>query len=132
MKHILLIDDEKYLSLVVQACLQKLGGWTVSIAASGQEGLLKAQTVQPDAILLDMMMPDLDGRMVLQRLRSDPLTASTPVVLLTAKVHPILQGEYDQLKIAGVLRKPFEPLQLVPQIAALLAWDCPALPERPT
>lgn len=122
-KHILLIDDEQHLSLVTQTCLQKLGGWRVSIAASGQEGLLKAEAERPDAILLDMMMPDLDGHMVLQRLRANPLTEVTPVILFTAKVNPIAQSEFDRLKISGILGKPFEPLQLVSQIATLLHWD---------
>ncbi|MBD1854267.1 hypothetical protein [Leptolyngbya sp. FACHB-1624] len=57
-KHILLIDDEKYLSLVIQTCLVKLGGWSVSIAESRQDGLLKAETELPDAIVLDIMMAD--------------------------------------------------------------------------
>lgn len=122
-KHILVIDDEKHLSLVIQACLQKFGGWKVSIASSGQEGLLKAETEQPDAILLDMMMPDLDGHMVLQRLRANPVTEVMPVILFTAKVNPIAHSEYDRLRILGILGKPFEPLRIVPQIATLLDWD---------
>jgi CheY-like chemotaxis protein len=125
MKHILLIDDEKYLGLVIQTCLEKLGGWSVSIAQSGQEGLNKAETELPDAILLDMMMPDLDGRMVLNRLRANPKTGRIPVILLTAKINPVAQNEFEQLKVMGILAKPFEPLQLVPQIAKLLNWDDP-------
>jgi CheY-like chemotaxis protein len=122
-KHILLIDDEEYLSLVIQTCLEKLGGWRVSIADSGQDGLLKAETELPDAILLDMMMADLDGRRVLERLRENPKTESIPVILLTAQSNPVAKSESEQLKVTGILAKPFEPLQLVPQIAALLNWD---------
>jgi CheY-like chemotaxis protein len=122
-KCILLIDDEKSLSAVIRTCLQKLGGWTVVTAELGNEGLLKATTTQPDAILLDIMMPDLDGLTVLQRLKSNPVTQAIPVVLLTAKVQAVHQNEYAQLDIAGVLVKPFNPLTLADQVAQMLGWS---------
>lgn len=121
-KRILLIDDEKALSVVIKTCLQKLGGWTVVTAELGSEGLMKAETTQPDAILLDIMMPDLDGFTVLQRLKSNPVTQAIPVVLLTAKVQSAHQSEYAQLDIAGVLVKPFDPLKLADQVAQALGW----------
>ncbi|MCY6491182.1 response regulator [Leptolyngbya sp. GGD] len=122
-KHILLIDDEKYLSLVIQTCLVKLGGWSVSIAESRQDGLLKAETELPDAILLDIMMADLDGWKVLEHLRANPKTEKIPVILLTVTSNPVVKSDSEQLQVAGILAKPFEPLQLVPQIATLLNWD---------
>ena len=121
-KRILLIDDEKYLSSVIQICLKKLGGWTVLSAESGSEGLLKAETEQPDAILLDVMMPDLDGPTVLQRLKANPATQAIPVIFLTAKVQSADHKKYAQLKIAGVLAKPFDPLKLADQVAKTLSW----------
>lgn len=121
-KCILLIDDEKSLSMVIKTCLQKLGGWTVITAELGREGLLKAEATQPDAILLDIMMPDLDGFTVLQRLKSNPVTQAIPVVLLTAKVQSAYSGEYAQLDVAGVLVKPFDPLKLADQLAQTLGW----------
>lgn len=121
-KQILLIDDEENLVSVIQICLQKLGGWTVLTASSGAEGLRHAEAFQPDAILLDVMMPDLDGLSVLRQLRQNPLTQSIPVVLLTAKIQSAHQNEYAQLDIAGVLAKPFDPLLLANHVAQLLNW----------
>ena len=121
-KLILLIDDEKRLSSVIQMCLQKLGGWTVLTAESGREGLSKAETEKPDAILLDLMMPDMDGMTVLRKLQANPITAEIPVILLTAKVQSANYNEYTQLRIAGVIAKPFDPLKLAKQVAQTLGW----------
>ncbi|OKH37627.1 two-component system response regulator [[Phormidium ambiguum] IAM M-71] len=122
-KSILLIDDEKRLSIVIQMCLQKLGGWRVVTAESGKEGLSKAETEKPDAILLDLMMPDMDGITVLGKLQANPNTAEIPVILLTAKVQSANQHEYTQLKIAGLIAKPFDPLKLASQVAQTLGWE---------
>ncbi len=121
-KHILLIDDEKHISTVVKACLVTLGGWIVLTADSGQEGLLKAQQELPDAILLDVMMPDMNGITLLQELRKEPKTQHIPVLLLTAKAQMSDRHEYTHLDIAGVITKPFEPLKLAAQIAEVLGW----------
>lgn len=122
-KHILLIDDEKHISTVVKACLVTLGGWAVSMAESGQEGFLKAKQEQPDAILLDVMMPDMSGLSMLKALRKDPLTQAIPVLLLTANAQISDRHEYADLDIAGVITKPFEPLKLADQIAEMLGWQ---------
>lgn len=122
-KSILLIDDEKRLSSVIQMCLQKLGGWQVFTAESGREGLSKAETEKPDAILLDLMMPDMDGMTVLKKLQANPNTAEIPVILLTAKVQSENKNEYAHLKIAGVIAKPFDPLTLASQVAQTLGWQ---------
>jgi CheY-like chemotaxis protein len=124
-KRILLIDDETNLVMVIQVCLEKLGRWTVTSAESGAEGLRKAATEQPDAILLDVMMPDLDGLAVLERLRANPGTQNIPVILLTAKIQYAYQNEYAQLDIAGVLAKPFNPMELASQVSTLLGWPSP-------
>jgi CheY-like chemotaxis protein len=122
-KRILLIDDEKRLARVIQACLTKLGGWTVIVAASGSEGLVKAQTEQPDAILLDVMMPDIDGLTLLRQLKENSLTETIPVILLTAKLPTIDPNQAEPLPIAGMIAKPFEPLNLPEQIAEILNWQ---------
>ena len=122
-KRILLIDDETNLVLVIQICLQKLGGWTVLTAESGAEGLGKAEIERPDAILLDVMMPDLDGFTVLKRLKANPTTQNIPVILLTAKIQSAQHKEYAQLDIAGVLAKPFNPMELAHHVAELLDWQ---------
>lgn len=122
-KSILLIDDEKHLSTVIQACLEKLGGWIVLKASSGSEGLRKANTEQPDAILLDIMMPDIDGVTLLHKLQESPATQYIPVILLTAKVQQNNYKQYSQLPIIGVIAKPFDPLTLAEQVAKALKWQ---------
>ncbi len=122
-KHILLIDDEEYIRTVVKTCLVNLGGWAVSMAESGQEGLLIAKKEHPDAILLDYMMPGMNGIMLLRELRKETTTRSIPVVMLTARVQPSDQVEYTELDVLGVISKPFEPLNLTTQVATMLGWQ---------
>ncbi len=121
-KRILVIDDEKNLCTLIQTCLEYLGGWEVLTALSGSEGLSEAQTQQPDAILLDVMMPDLDGLTLCKELHNNPTTQAIPVVLLTAKVLTVDLAQFDQLGIAGVIAKPFDPLTLARQVAEVLGW----------
>lgn len=122
-KRILLIDDEKRLARVIQACLSKLGGWTVTVAASGTEGLRQAAAEQPDAILLDIMMPDIDGLTLLDQLKQDRRTQAIPVILLTARPPADHSTQAAPLPIAGMIAKPFEPLNLASQIAEILNWS---------
>lgn len=122
-KRILVIDDENNLCIVIQACLENLGGWDVLTALSGSEGLLKAQTQKPDAILLDVMMPDMDGLTLFGELQNNPATQEIPVVLLTAKVQTVDLAQFAQLGVAGVIAKPFDPLTLAQQVAETLGWQ---------
>ncbi|HEY9603392.1 MAG TPA: response regulator [Allocoleopsis sp.] len=121
-KRVLVIDDEKNLCAVIEACLENLGGWQVLTALSGSEGLKKAQVQQPDAILLDVMMPDIDGLTLFQELQKDGATQAIPVILLTAKVQSVDLAQFSQLGVAGVIAKPFDPLTLANQVASLLKW----------
>jgi CheY-like chemotaxis protein len=121
-RRILLIDDEELIREVADVSLAKIGGWEVLIASSGEEGLGKAVAEQPDAILLDVMMPGLDGPSTLARLRADPATRSIPVVFLTAKVRTSEQKQWTDLGAAGVLVKPFDPMLLADQVAEVLGW----------
>jgi CheY-like chemotaxis protein len=121
-KRILLIDDEKSISLVIQVSLSQLAHWTVLTAASSVEGLHQAEAEKPDAILLDLMMPEMDGFTVLKKLKENPKTADIPVILLTAKLQPTGYYPSEQGQLAGVLSKPFDPLTLSNQIAEILDW----------
>ncbi|HBE21817.1 MAG TPA: two-component system response regulator [Cyanobacteria bacterium UBA11149] len=120
-KKILLIDDEYRIREVTKMILELMGGWTVLTASSGYEGIAVAQSEHPDAILLDMMMPDFDGTQTLAKLQADITTKSIPILLLTAKALPI---EVNQLSngVKGMIEKPFEPLQLANLIARSLGW----------
>lgn len=122
-KRILIVDDDAHIREVVQICLETIGGWDVLSAASGSEGLRKAQTEQPDAILLDMMMPEMDGLTFLQELRSDPLNQEIPVVLFTATAYLFEWQQLSQLGVLATIAKPFHPLSLTNQMAQVLSWE---------
>jgi CheY-like chemotaxis protein len=121
-RRILIIDDEERIREVVQVCLVKLAHWEAIAASSGPEGLIKAETDHPDAILLDMSMPAMDGITTFGRLQENPATRAIPVIFLTAKVQPDEQSQYAQLGIAGIIAKPFDPVQLAHDIARILGW----------
>ncbi len=123
MKRILVIDNELYIQEVAKICLETVTTWQVITASSGREGIVKAETEQPDAILLDVMMPGMDGLTTFAKLHANPLTQSIPVILLTAKLQPIDRRHYSEMGIKTAIAKPFEPLDLAHQIAAALNWD---------
>ena len=121
-KQLLVIDDDPDIRLVVQSSLEEIAGWTVTTAISGKDGLIKLISEQPDAILLDMMMPEMDGVSFLKVLRGymTEEKRNIPVLILTAKtaVNPVV---YD-LGVLGIMTKPFDPFLLPQQIANYLGW----------
>ena len=121
-KHILIIDDELDIQAVAQLALQAVAGWNVSIASSGSEGVAIAITTSPDAILLDVMMPDMDGIMTLQALQAHPETERIPVILMTAKTQLADRERFAKLGISGLISKPFKAMQLADQISMTLSW----------
>ena len=121
-RKILIIDDEDDIREVAALSLESVAGWEVLSASSGAQGLARAIEHQPDAILLDVMMPGMDGPAIFQELRNNPATAKIPVILLTAKVQSSDQRRFADLGVEAVLFKPFDPLTLSTQIAAVLGW----------
>ena len=121
-RKILIIDDEDDIREVAQVSLEMVGGWEVVTARSGREGLDKARSDKPDAILLDVMMPEMDGPSTWQKLQDDESTRSIPVILLTAKVQAADQRRFASLGVQGVITKPFDPLQLSKDVSARLGW----------
>jgi len=120
-KHILIIDDEMDIREIARISLEKLRGWQVTATPSGHQGVKLAEKHQPDVILLDVMMPDIDGKETLKLLKAHPKTKHIPVIWLTAQIqrtHP----ESAALGIIAVLIKPFDPLELPNQIEEALAW----------
>jgi len=117
---VLIIDDDADIRKIAGLSLSRLGGMDVIEAAGGAEGLRKAQEERPDVILLDMMMPTMDGSQTLAALRSQPATASTPVIFLTAKAVHVEVERMRALGAAGVLIKPFDPRTLPGDVRALL------------
>jgi CheY-like chemotaxis protein len=122
-KHILIIDDEADIREVAQVSLEMVGGWQVSVARSGPEGIALARAVRPDAILLDVMMPDMDGPATFSKLQEDPASRGIPVILLTARVTPGQPSPFAGLGVAAVIGKPFDPMTLANQVSRALGWE---------
>lgn len=120
--HILIIDDEDDIRDVAALSLETVAGWDVAVASSGAQGIARAIEHPPDAILLDVMMPGMDGPTTLGELRKNPVTAKIPVLLLTAKVQASDQRRFADLGVEAVLCKPFDPMTLSTQISAALGW----------
>jgi len=122
-KDVLLVDDDASIREVIQMTLEVVGGWTVRLASSGPEAVQQLRERAPDAILLDLMMPGMDGPATLTRLRSVASDQNVPVILLSAKVQ---QRRDDQqltgLGVAGVIAKPFDPITLPDRISTILGW----------
>lgn len=121
-KCILVIDDEDDIREVAQIGLEMVANWQVITASSGDEGIIKAKAAQPDAILLDVMMPDMDGPATFQKLQADVTTQHIPVLLLTAKVQSADRRRFADLGVQGVISKPFDPLKLANGVAEILGW----------
>lgn len=113
---ILVVDDDPDLLIIVRYCLQGIKQLSARFASSGMEAITIAQEFLPDLILLDVMMPVMDGIQTLERIRQTSPIQNTPVILFTAKVTKSEMTEYEGLKILGVITKPFDPLTLYEQI----------------
>lgn len=121
-KRILVIDNEQYIQEVAKICLETVAVWEVVTASSGEEGITKAETYQPDAILLDVMMPGMDGIATFEKLQGNAATKKIPVILLTAKVQATDRRRYAQMGIVTAIAKPFNPLELANEVAIALGW----------
>lgn len=122
MKRVLLIDDEEDIRTLACMCLELETGWEVMVAASGQEGIAIAENEQPDAILLDAMMPGLDGLQTLAQLKRNPKTKEIPAIFITAKVQASDRRTFYAAGAKGVINKPFDSLTLASQICGFLGW----------
>ena len=118
---VLIIDDDADIRKVTSLALSRLGGMEVVDASNGLDGIAAAFAAMPDAILLDVMMPGMDGPAVLERLKAEALTAGIPVIFLTAKAMTAEVARLKALGAAGVLTKPFDPTAIPGQIRAILA-----------
>ena len=120
-KRILVVDDEDYIREVIKISLETMTNWEITLAESGAEGVKVAADIQPDVILLDMMMPGMDGLTTLEKLKTQSDTQAIPVILLTANRQSFDPGA-PQSGLKGTIAKPFEPLLLAEQVGALLGW----------
>ena len=109
---ILIIEDEKLIIVSTQMVLEAVG-YRVESAMNGEEGIAKADEISPDLILLDIMMPGIDGWETLTRLKRNPATVDTPVIIFTAREHARGHQKSSEMGAAGYFRKPFEPDELI-------------------
>ena len=129
-RKVLLAEDEEDIRKVAQISLQFRGGWQVSLAGDGEECLIKAAAERPDLILLDCMMPKLDGYETCRRLKADPALREIPVIFLTAKSQESEVRKGLELGAAGYLIKPFNPMSLATEIRKILESDEEAAPRN--
>jgi len=122
-RRVVVIDDDPSIREVAALALSVVGGHEVHTAGDGTEGMEVARRVRPDAVLLDVMMPVLDGPTVLARMREVEALRDVPVVFLTAKVGAQDISRLDGLGAVAVITKPFDPLRLARQLADALGWD---------
>ena len=121
LKRILFVEDEDEIRTVAKMALEAVGGFEVVACASGPEAIAAAPQANADLLLLDVMMPGMDGPATLEALRRIPATAQTPVIFMTAKVQPGEVAQYMALGALGVVPKPFSPMEVSDEIRRL--WE---------
>ncbi|KAF0204988.1 MAG: response regulator [Gallionellaceae bacterium] len=118
---ILYVEDEPDIQMVARLALETLGGFTLEICSSGKEALEKIGAFQPQLMLLDVMMPGMDGPTTLGELRKLASFTSTPAIFMTAKVQPSEVAGYKAIGAVDVIPKPFDPMTLSTQVQAI--WE---------
>jgi len=121
LKRILYVDDEPSVSQIAILVLEKIGGFDLLACTSGQEALDQVEDFRPDLLLLDVMMPGMDGPTTLERLRALPVTADVPVIFMTGQTRPDEVASLKMLGAIDVIAKPFEPTKLPDQVRS--AWQ---------
>lgn len=121
LERILYIEDEADIQTIARLALESIGGFVVETCSSGREGLDRVADFAPDLVLLDVMMPDMDGPATLRALRQLPGMAAVPVVFMTAKVQPQEVAEYRARGALDVIAKPFDPMTLAAQVREIWA-----------
>lgn len=121
-RSVLVVDDDDAIREVAQMALEIVGGFRTQTASSGNQAWAVACETQPDAVLLDVMMPGMDGPTLLSHFRSDERTRNIPIIFLTAKIQSGDRRDFNDLDIAGVIAKPFDPMELPSEIRRLLGW----------
>lgn len=126
--HILCVDDEEDIQDVVKLCLEMAGGFTIDTCPSGAEALAYLKNAKPDLILLDVMMPGMDGPATFAAMKARGL--NVPVIFMTARVRGSEVSQYLEMGAAGVIPKPFDPVTLANEVRQL--WSAsPAKPPGP-
>jgi diguanylate cyclase (GGDEF)-like protein len=127
---ILMVEDDPSIREVVELALVDVGGFTLLQCASGAEALASAEAFSPQLLLIDVMMPGMDGPTTLRALRDLPRTAATPAIFMTAKVQPGEVARYREIGAVDVIAKPFKAMTLADQVRAIWA-RIPTAPQAP-
>ena len=120
LRKVLLVDDEADIRKIASLTLKHVGGWEVVQACSGAEALEAAVRELPDVILLDVMMPGMDGPSTLEALRANPITAAIPVIFVTAKIQTNERQQISLLGAAGIIAKPFDAMRLSEEVRRII------------
>jgi CheY-like chemotaxis protein len=118
---IMMVEDEPDIQVVARVALEAVGGFSVDMCSSGIEALDRIRDIAPDLILMDVMMPGLDGPSTLKNLRSQPDTAAYPIIFMTAKVQAHEVSQYKEIGALGVISKPFDPMTLASTVRSI--WE---------
>jgi two-component system, OmpR family, response regulator len=121
LKKVLCVEDEADIRTVAEMALASVGGFEVLLCSSGAEAIAKAARFKPDIVLLDVMMPGMDGRDTLKALRALPGLATVPAVFLTAKAMPSEVARFKKLGALDVIAKPFDPMTLAEHVKRI--WE---------
>ncbi len=121
LQQVLLIDDDDSIRELALMGLEGMTDWKIDLAASASEGLEKAKKFHPDLILLDFVMPDINGLEAFAKLQEDPELKDIPVILMTGKAESDEVEQFLKSGLAGVITKPFDPVTLSEQIEEILA-----------
>ena len=119
---VLVVDDNDDIRELAQLCLETVDGWVVLTAGSGPDAIAAAREHHPDAVLLDMMMPEMDGLTTFEHLQSDESTRDIPVLLFTAKLQARDRQVWEGTAIRGTIAKPFDPMTLGAEVSRTLQW----------
>lgn len=121
LQRILYVEDETDIQTIARMALEVVGGFTVKVCSSGEEALREAAVFAPDIVLLDVMMPGMDGPSTLKALRTQAALATVPVAFMTAKVQPAEIAHYKSIGALDVIAKPFDPMTLSDQVRTI--WE---------
>lgn len=119
LKRILYVEDDLDIQVIAKIALEDIGGYELQVCSSGEEALANAVSFAPDLLLLDVMMPGIDGPTTLKKLRTFPELTNTPAIFMTAKVQPSEVAEYVALGALDVIPKPFDPMTLSDEIKTI-------------
>lgn len=117
-----MVDDDANIRRIAQLALTRMGPWDVFVAGSGDEALTIIEEFRPDAVLLDVMMPGMDGPTLLRKIRDLPGGAELPVIFITAKVQIQEVDNLMRMGVAGIISKPFDVKSLSREVSSIVQY----------